>query len=183
MASYLSLLRGINVGGHRKIKMADLKEMYESLGFGQVTTYIQSANVVFSSTGNESTAVLSTCISNAIEERFGFEAAVIIRTKEEIQQTVMHNPFTGEALTAPDKLVVMFSDSGINESVIGNTKAKTDTNICFECLGNTIYCFYPLGYGQTKWNSNFFEKQLKTAITARNWATTCKLAELLSILN
>jgi uncharacterized protein (DUF1697 family) len=183
MAIYLSLLRGINIGGHKKIKMSDLKALYESLGFGQVTTYIQSGNVLFSAEMDETDDVLSLLISKAIEYRFGFDVPVVIRTKEEMQQIIAQNPFTAEAETAPDKLVVMSLGSIPDTATLEKINAKITDNSRFAFIGNTLYFFYPDGYGQTKWHSNFFEKQLRTTVTARNWATTCKLAKLLSVLN
>ena len=180
MTIYLSLLRGINIGGHKKIRMSGLKELYESLGFGQVTTYIQSGNVLFSAETNE--AELAMHIGKAIEQRFGFEVPVVIRNAEEMQQIVAQNPFTEEAKTAPDKLVVMFLGSIPDAAMIEKVKAKIDDDSRFEFVGDTLYFFYPDGYGQTKWHSNFFEKQLRTTVTARNWTTTCKLNELLSVL-
>ena len=80
MGIYLSLLRGINIGGHNKIRMADLKALYESLRLGQVTTYIQSGNVLFSSEENEIKEELASRISLAIEAKFGFGVPVVIRT-------------------------------------------------------------------------------------------------------
>ena len=183
MAIYLSLLRGINIGGHKKIKMSELKVLYESLGFGQVTTYIQSGNVLFSAQTNETDDILSLRISEAIEDRFGFDVPVVIRTKEEMQKIVAQNPFSEEAEATPDKLVVMFLGSMPDTATLEKIQAKIDDNSRFAFIGNTLYFFYPDGYGQTKWHSNFFEKQLRTTVTARNWATTCKLAKLLSVLN
>ncbi len=173
---YLSLLRGINIGGHNKIKIADLKALYESLGLGQVTTYIQSGNVLFSSEKNETKEELASRISLAIEAKFGFGVPVVIRTKEEMQQIVTQNPFTEEAETAPDKMVVMFLGSAPDIVTLAKIKEKIDDNSRFAFIGNMLYFFYPDGYGQTKWHSNFFEKQLRTTVTARNWTTTCKLA-------
>lgn len=178
MTTYLSLLRGINIGGHKKIKMSDLKALYESLGFVQVTTYIQSGNVLFSAETNETDDVLSLRISKSIEERFGFDVPVVIRTKEEMQNIVVQNPFGEEAETAPDKLVVMYLGSIPDTATLAQVQTKINDNSRFAFIGNTLYFFYPDGYGQTKWHSNFFEKQLKTIVTARNWATTCKLAAI-----
>jgi uncharacterized protein (DUF1697 family) len=175
---YLSLLRGINIGGHKKIRMSDLKALYESLGFGQVTTYIQSGNVLFSTDTNESEAELACRIGNAIKERFGFEVPVVIRTKEEMQQIVMQNPFAAEEEIAPDKLVVMYLGSIPDAATLTKVQTKIDDDSRYAFIGHTLYFFYPDGYGQTKWHSNFFEKQLRTTVTARNWTTTCKLAAI-----
>jgi Uncharacterized protein conserved in bacteria len=177
---YLSLLRGINIGGHKKIKMSDLKALYESLGFGQVATYIQSGNVLFSSDTNESEAELASRIGNAIETKFGFDVLVVLRTQEEMQLIVTQNPFFEEAELAPDKLVVMYLGSIPDTATLAKVQTKIDDNSRFAFIGNTLYFFYPDGYGRTKWHSNFFEKQLRTTVTARNWTTTCKLAGMVT---
>ena len=88
--TYIALLRGINVSGHKKIKMPDLKAMFEALGFTNVRTYIQSGNVVFES---NFAADLESKISAKILEQFGFEVSVICRTAEELEQVIARNPY------------------------------------------------------------------------------------------
>ena len=89
MKTYIALLRGINVGGHKKLKMADLKSMMEELGFQNVVTYIQSGNVVFSAKEEKD---LSDNISNGIAEKFGYEVPVLVKTADEIAQILKNCP-------------------------------------------------------------------------------------------
>ena len=91
MQKYISILRGINVGGKRKILMSDLKELYQSLGFEDIQTYIQSGNVIFNSALDKNE--ISIQIEKAVFEKYGFEVPVIIRTKEELQKIQSSNPF------------------------------------------------------------------------------------------
>src|SRR6476660_3277916 len=88
--TYIALLRGINVSGHKKIKMPELKAMFENLGFTNVRTYIQSGNVVFESATAED---LESKISTKIEVQFGFEVSVICRTSEEMEDVIKRNPY------------------------------------------------------------------------------------------
>src|SRR6476661_2184057 len=89
---YISILRGINVSGQKKIVMAELRKLYESLGFTDVQTYIQSGNIVFQFK-KETDVKLAHKIETAIEKQFGFEVPVIIRTKEELEHISSDNPF------------------------------------------------------------------------------------------
>lgn len=178
MSVFISFLRGINVGGHNKIRMADLQALYESLGLRQVTTYIQSGNVLF--TANTAGLKEKCCadIGNAIKAKWGFDVPVVIRTAGELHHILTGNPFPEEAQCNPDKLVLMFLASPPNQETITKVTAIINDGSRFAIQGDTIYFFYPEGYGQTKWHTGFFEKQLKTTVTARNWTTICKLAAM-----
>ena len=103
MAKYISILRGINVGGNRKILMKDLKVLFERLGFSKVETYIQSGNVVFESRETD-THNLETKIQQAITETFGFNVPVIIRTADEWTESIVNNPFWKEKDADIDRL-------------------------------------------------------------------------------
>jgi uncharacterized protein (DUF1697 family) len=175
---YISLLRGINIGGHKMIKMTDLKALYESLGLVQVVSYIQSGNVLFTALQKQNEDELSTLLGNAIQAKFGFEVPVVIRTLDEMQKTISHNPFENEAETDPNKLVVMFLGATPDAEAIEKIHAKINDNSRFRIVNNMVYFFYPDGYGQTKWTNTFFEKQLKTVVTARNWKTTIELVKI-----
>src|SRR6187399_408069 len=105
MQTYIALLRGINVSGHKKIKMPDLKAMFEALGFTNVHTYIQSGNVVFES---KSATGLESKISAKILEQFGFEVSVICRTAKEMEQVITRNPYAGMVGFEAEKLYVTF---------------------------------------------------------------------------
>jgi uncharacterized protein (DUF1697 family) len=95
MKKYLSILRGINVGGHKTVKMDKLKSMYEDIGFQQVKTYLQSGNVIFQ-THETAAKTLENMISIKITEIFGFDAAVIVLAASELQEIICKNPFAGK---------------------------------------------------------------------------------------
>src|SRR3989344_3570057 len=170
MTTYISILRGINVGGQKKIKMEELKKLYESLGFKNVRTYIQSGNVIFECL-DTNLAELIYQIEQKIKNSFGFDVIVLIKTKNEIQKLIKNNPF---AKKDPSKLHVTFlSDIKTKPPTdeINNTKDKTEE---FFISGREIYLFCPNGYGISKLSNNFFERKLNTSATTRNWKTVNK---------
>jgi uncharacterized protein (DUF1697 family) len=175
MKTYLSMLRGINVSGQKKIPMAELKSIYEDLEFKNVTTYIQSGNVIFQT---ENELELSKRIERKIEENFKFHVPVIIRTNTEMEMILTENPFLKEKNINVERLHVTF----LNESpAVGNLeklKAISCENDTFVILGKDIYLYCPNGYGRTKLNNNFFENKLKVTATTRNWRTVCELAKI-----
>ena len=161
------MLRGVNVGGNKKIKMSTLAALYESLGFKDAKTYIQSGNVVFSS-HEPSPSALSKRIERAIKESFGFDAAVVVRTKAELEKAIDNNPFKDKD---PDKLHVTFlSDAPANRTLDVFDAAKDESEE-YSISGKEVYLFLPNGYGRTKLSNNFFEKKLNVSATTRNWRT------------
>lgn len=165
METCIALLRGINVSGQKQIKMADLKILFEALGFQSVQTYIQSGNVVFRAAEASAEA-----ISAAILDRYGFEVAVLLRTPESLERVLAHNPFLQRG-EDPEKLYVTFL-AGLPP--IERVEALRQLDYSPEewaLHGDVIYFFAPNGYGRAKMNNNFFENKLKTACTTRNWKT------------
>lgn len=173
----VSMLRGVNVGGHNKIKMADLKKVYEALGFERVQTYIQSGNVVFA-TKERGDEKLARKIGAAIEKKFGFCPEVIVRTAEEMRSIVKRNPFAKRGDVEPGKLLVVFlaSDPGkAARDVVAEIEAKEE----LRPLGSEIYIYFPDGQGKSKLKFGLVEKATnKVAWTGRNWNTVLKLVEL-----
>jgi uncharacterized protein (DUF1697 family) len=105
MATFLSILRGINVGGQKKILMTDLKALYEELGFTSVITYIQSGNIIFE---NPQNIDIVQAIEQKIFEKYGFEVPIIIRTLDELASLIDKNPFLKEENIQVDKLHITF---------------------------------------------------------------------------
>jgi uncharacterized protein (DUF1697 family) len=180
MTIYLSILRGINVSGQKKILMADLSQLYRNLGFTDVTTYIQSGNVVFSTGEDLSAAMLCEKIEKAIREQYNFQVPVIVRTSDEIQKIAAENPFLSEKGIELEKLHVTFLGKNPQPAEI---KAVMDVHFPsdrFLIRGTEVYLYCPGGYGNTKLSNSFFENKLKVNATTRNWKTVIKLAELVS---
>lgn len=176
MGIYISLLRGINVSGKNKILMADLKIVYESLSFKNVTTYIQSGNVIFES---PSAKKLEEVISNKIKEAYGFEVPVLVKNMEEFLEAVSSNPFLKEKNIELDKLHLTFLSSTPATTTIDKIKdIKTEDR--YSIVGPNVYLYCPIGYGNTKLNNTLLEKKLEVKATTRNWKT-CN--EIIHIVN
>ncbi len=178
--TYITLLRGINVSGHKIVKMDDLKELFEKLDFEDVKTYIQSGNVIFK-TGNTVTgAELAQRIQQTVIGRYNFFVPVFVRSREEMVQIVSDNPFMKEKDINPDWLHITFLSDTPRQSdreVISTYDFSPDR---FYLAGNQAYLYCPQGYGNTKISNLFFENRLKVNATTRNWKTVLKLVELAS---
>ena len=178
MQTFISILRGINVSGQKKILMAELKVLYESLKFKDVITYIQSGNVLFKSNEKLSDIEFATKIEKAIYKKYAFEVPVIIRNKDEIQKIISVNPFLKEKNMEEKRLYVTFlSEMPVKEN-IEIVKGFDFSPDRFFIIGKEVYLCVSNGYGETKLSNNFFEKKLKVNATTRNWNTVQKLFEL-----
>ena len=158
MKTYISLLRGINVSGQKLIKMDALKKAYENLGFRNVTTYVQSGNVIFSASETEPEK-LEKIIYNRIEKDFGFEVPVMVLTAEKLKQVVDNSPFVIDPSIDPVFLHVTFlaSKPGKFDSSAIEAKKQDGEEISF--ADEVIYLYCPNGYGRTKLNNNFLDRK------------------------
>ena len=179
MTTYIALLRGINVSGRHKIKMTELKQLFLDLGYHEVTTYIQSGNVVFKSNIKESILIEDTIIP-AISKQFGHAIEVLILTKNELTAIFNSNPFLAKDPTIDiSKLYVTILNKTPDLAGIPTIEilvANSDDE--FQLIENAIYLYCSKGYGKTKLNNNLFEKKLQITATTRNWKTIGKLVEL-----
>ncbi len=178
MQTYISILRGINVSGQKKILMTDLKELFNKLAFKNVTTYIQSGNVVFQSDAKLSDVKFAEKIEAAIFKKYGFKVPVIIRTKEELENIIYSNPFLKEININLEKLHVTFLSEKSDKTLIDLIKHFDYSPDKFYIIEKEVYLHIPGGYGETKLSNKFFENKLKVAATTRNWKTVNKLFEI-----
>lgn len=179
MSTFISMLRGINVSGHNKIGMADLKYLYESLNFRHVLTYVQSGNVIFDSTIWD-VPKLTSIIESAILKSFGLTVPVVIRNNTDFQRIINNNPFLINRNEDPAKFHVTFLLNSPAKSDLIKLPSSPNDNDEFILSGNEIFLFCPNGYGNTKLNNNFFEKKLNTTATTRNWNTVNTLYKMTS---
>ena len=177
MNTYVSMLRGINVGGKKRIQMQQLVALYESLGLSNVRTYVQSGNVVFDSAAADASR-LARLIEEGITKTFGFSAAVVIRTKDELRRIVESNPFLKDNEIDIDKLHVTFLSGYPHEAGLDQARAAGDGSDSFVVLDREVYLHCPNGYGRTKLSNDFFEKKLKVTGTTRNWRTVTALLQI-----
>ena len=179
---YISILRGINVSGQRKIKMANLKDVYVSLGFQNVITYIQSGNVIFKS-NEEDTKKVAAEIEAAILKSFGFDVPVLVIELARLTRVYTSNPFVNERHEDEAFLHVTFLEENTDVHLLNKITTDPKSTDEFVISGSAIYLYCPNGYGRTKLNNNFFENKLKAKATTRNWKTITNLVELASKIN
>jgi len=179
MPVYIALLRGINVGGRKKILMADLKQSCERCGFEQVQTYVQSGNLVFQSSKGSSEAV-SRQIEAAVRKDFGFEVSAIARSAREMEKLRSDNPFLKTADPDTGKLHVIFLSSPPPPEGVKKLAGFAAPGEQFHCGEREIYLYLPNGFGRSKLAAAPFERLLGVRATARNWNTVTKLCEISS---
>ena len=177
---YISILRGINVGGKRKILMADLKKLYEKLDFEEVETYIQSGNVIFNFNKNQAIESITDTIRKAIQEHYGFEVPVIVRTVEEWRYLVENNPFLKEGITDIERLHVTFLVDVPEKELVEKSQTVDSGLDKFHLSGKDVFIFCSAGYSDSKLTNGFFETKLKQTATTRNWKTVMKLHEMIN---
>jgi uncharacterized protein (DUF1697 family) len=175
--TWVALLRGINLGSHNKISMADLRALVEDIGAADVATYVQSGNVVFRSTIARGALVRR--IEREIRARFGHDVTVVLRTRAELARLVKENPFAKRE-SDPTKLHVTFLATAADRRRLAGLDRKEFAPDDFHIGRNAVYLHMPKGYGRSKLSNAFFEKQLAVRATTRNWRTVTKLAELAS---
>ncbi|MBK8024784.1 MAG: DUF1697 domain-containing protein [Chloroflexi bacterium] len=177
MPTYISLLRGINVGGNKKVPMADLKTLYESLGFAGARTLLQSGNAVFASERTDLDGIVRD-LEAGIRQRFGFESRIVLRTAEQWVAVVAAHPFTPEQIAEPSKILVTFLADIPSEEAIAALLAAHQGPEQIHVLGREVFTFYADGMGRSKLDLTFVERRLKTIGTGRNWNTVLKLLAL-----
>ena len=176
----VALLRGVNVGGHKKVPMADLRVMAEAMGFTRVRTYVQSGNLVFA-TKAKADAKLTARIEQAIEERFGFPVDVVLRTAEELRAVSQRNPFVNRpGGWEPSKLLVSFlrEDPGAQarEAVAALNGGPEELRLE---PGRELFIYYPNGAGKSKLAASKLDRALAGVTgTARNWNSVLALLEM-----
>ena len=177
MAVYVAMLRGINVGGQKSIKMDDLRATFESLGYDGVKTYLQSGNVVFKAP-EVSIDDLTESIGKRILHDFGFQVVLILRTSLEMEKIVRANPFLKEKGIDHSKLHVTFLSDPPAKTSIKNLEGLNGAPDLFRVIGREVYLYCPSGYGRSKLSNNAIEKALSVKATTRNWNTVNALAKL-----
>jgi len=174
MNTFVSLLRGINVSGQKKIKMAELRVLYQSLGFSDVESYLQSGNVAFA-TAEGDVAIIAQSIEDAITDVYGYSVSVLIRDAEAIQRVFAGNPFLVDRDEVITNLYVTFLAETPSIEHLSDLSLPDGVTDEFQVVGRHVYVFCPNGYGRTKLNNAFFERKLKVAATTRNWKTVTAL--------
>lgn len=176
-ANHLALLRGVNLGGKNKLPMKDLAVLFTAAGCSDVATFIQSGNVIFN-LAPRAASKLPELIAAAIAGRFHFQTQIILRTREEIRDVILGNPFLKKGIPADTLHALFLADrppSGAIEQLDPNRSAPDE----FIVQGREIYLNLPNGVGKTKLTNSYFDSKLRTVSTGRNWRTVTKLLDLM----
>jgi uncharacterized protein (DUF1697 family) len=174
---YVAMLRSINVSGRNRVAMADLRSLVEGLGYGDVATYVQSGNVVFTGTG--ASAAVAGRIADAITAELGLEVPVIVRNRRELSGVIGGVPYSGADDEPTLHHVTFLADRPSPASVtkLAEKAAPFAPDRC-DVVGKDVYLHCPGGYGNTKLNNAFIERHLGVTATTRNWRTVKTLAEM-----
>lgn len=175
------MLRGVNVGGHHKIKMDDLRALCAGLKLSDVQTHLQSGNVVFR-TNERNLATLAGKIQSGIEKECGFCPDIMFRTVPEMREVVARNPFANRKGIEPGKLAVVFLQgeptTAMREALLEMDIAPEELHV----IGRQLYIYFPNGQARPKISWSRVDKIIKMSTTARNWNTVTKLLELAELL-
>ena len=173
---HLALLRAINVGGTKKLLMAELRAMFEAAGCADVRTYIQSGNVVFRAE-QVLAAQIPSLIQAEIEASKGFTVPVVTRTAAELDAVFRGNPFLA-AGADPARLHVGFLAEAPSTARIAELDPDRSQPDAFEVRGREVYLHFPNGTARSKFTVDYFDRVLATTITIRNWRTVGKLLDM-----
>jgi uncharacterized protein (DUF1697 family) len=177
VASQIALLRGINIGPRNRIAMPKLRELLEKGGFDDVRTYVQSGNVVLSSSAKE--AEIARRCKRLIEDEFGLDIDVVVRTRAALAKVVERNPL-GDVAANPKRYQVSFLAAKPSRDIIGKLEVVATKRERVVVIGREIYAWHPDGAARSKLWAMLAGRQLGVTATSRNWTTVTKLLELAS---
>lgn len=177
MPVIVSFLRGINVGGHAKIKMDALRDLCVSLKFQEPQTFIQSGNVVFKTT-ERNLLLVARRFQQAIEKTFACRPEVILRTPGDLRAVISRNPFRRRANVEPGKLLVSFLAADPAKDAAISLAALAIQPEELHLIGRELFIYFPDGQGKSKLPWARVDKALQTTGTGRNWNSVTKILEI-----
>jgi uncharacterized protein (DUF1697 family) len=175
MARHVVLLRGINLGPRNRVAMPKLREALEESGFDYVQTYLQSGNVVLSSSLRA--AKVAEACKRTIAESLGLDLEVLVRSKAQLAAIVKRDAL-GNVATDPKRYQVIFLAAGPKRQLVERLEALATGKERLVAHGRELYAWHPGGIGRSKLAAALARKDLGVAATARNWATVTALLEL-----
>ncbi|WP_167737478.1 DUF1697 domain-containing protein [Sphingomonas parva] len=174
MRKYVALLRGINVGGHRKLPMAQLKAVAARIGLADVATYVASGNLVFSA--DATTEALEARLEEAIAAEFGFPVDVIVRSAADWAALAAANPFPKESAETPNFVMMTIGKQPASDAAVDALRAKAAADEKVERRGEALWIWFGSGAGRSKLGA----APAKGVWTARNWRTVETLRGMLA---
>ena len=181
MGVHVALLRGINVGGANRIKMAELRALAEEVGWKDAETYIQSGNLVFEADGTQ--AQLERDLETGIQRRFGLAIPAIVRSAVEWPGYLAANPFREAAETEPNRLMLLLSKQLPDPAGAAGLQERARDGEQVAIAGGALWIHYAGGAGRSKLTPALIDRLVGSPATARNWRTVVKLRQLLERSN
>ena len=181
MKTHITLLRGINVGGNKKVAMADLRAFVEAIGFREARTLLQSGNLVFRSDGQRDDAALENFLDEQAAKHLGLSTKFLVRTAAEWSHVIVRNPFPEAAQTCPGRLLVMFFRESPTPEAVQTLRAVMIPSERIHPEGKHLYLACPDGVGDSKMANVLMSPRFSKTATGRNWNTILKLAALAGI--
>jgi len=177
MATYLALLRAVNIGSHKKVAMADLRDFLTELGFDDPRTFLNSGNTVFGAM-RTTPAALERRLEAEAKTRLGLDTPFFVRTVPEWQKAITENPFPAEARDDPSHLVVLFMKAAPTRAAVKTLQAAITGREVVRTKGRQAYIVYPSGIGTSRLTGALLDRKLGVSGTGRNWNTVLKLERL-----
>ncbi|HET7173347.1 MAG TPA: DUF1697 domain-containing protein [Nocardioidaceae bacterium] len=177
MTTWVSLLRGINLGGHNKVPMPALRKALEAVGFDAVRTYVQSGNLVTES-DHESAGGVAAVVHDVVAAEFGIDVPVLVRSPAQLAAVVASNPFPAAALDRPRMLHVSFLVSAPPAAAVQRLMADPLAAERCRVVGQDLYLDYGAGVHGSRLTPDFLRRRLGVDGTARNWRTVLALHDL-----
>ncbi len=174
--TFIALLRGINVGGHNKIPMPDLRSICTDLGWDDVQSYIQSGNLVFKA--STTPANLEGELERAIERRFGLSIPVIVRAGTDWSAYVKGNPYPEASQSEPNLVMLTLSKAPPKQDAVDGLRERALNNERIVQVGDALWIHYEGGVGKSKLSPALLDRLVGSPVTARNLRTVLKLDEL-----
>jgi uncharacterized protein (DUF1697 family) len=175
--TWIALLRGINLTGHRTVRMAELRALFEELGYEEPRTLLQSGNVVFRSRVSDA-GKLARRLETETEKRLGVRTRYVLRSAAEWEAIVAANPFPEAARTLPARYLVMALTAAPEAAAVEALRRANPGKEKMKAIGRELFVVYPDGVGVSKLNAYLVDRHLGCVSTARNWNTVLKLAAL-----
>ena len=173
MSIYISLLKGINVGGKNKIKMTELKQLFEGMGLSSVKTYINSGNVLFESSEDEGALVRG--IEQGIESELGLSIKVVLRTYKELVESIASSPYKNDVAENGKNVNIGFMNESPSQEGVDRVSPYKDIDE-FEIIGRDVHLLFHQSVADSKLAKNL--QKLSGTVTIRNWNTINKLASM-----
>lgn len=179
MTPYVALLRAVNVAGKNRLPMSELRRALTARGLGDVSTILQSGNVLFRSGEPERAAAAA--VAAAIEDAFALQVGVVVRSAGDLAVVASQNPFIAKhAGLDPSTLHVAFLAERPTDAAVATLEPDRSPPDAFVVSGREVYLSYPNGSGRSRLTLDYLERRLGTRGTARNWRTVQRLADALA---